>query len=57
MGRKYKLEEPMYHRTLLPNGVRIISEHIPYVRSISLGLWFEAGSRDELLEERGWRIY
>ncbi|MGI6642116.1 MAG: M16 family metallopeptidase [Limnochordia bacterium] len=43
----------MYHRTLLPNGVRIISEHIPYVRSISLGLWFEAGSRDELLEERG----
>lgn len=43
----------MYQRTTLPNGVRIISEHIPYVRSISLGVWLETGSRDELPEERG----
>lgn len=53
MGRKYKLEELMYQRTLLPNGMRIVSEHIPYVRSISLGVWFETGSRDELPEEQG----
>ena len=43
----------MYHRTLLPNGVRVVSEYLPYVRSISLGVWFETGSRDELPEERG----
>lgn len=33
--------------TELPNGLRIISEYIPYVRSVSAGLWVEAGSRDE----------
>ena len=47
------MEELMYHRTLLPNGVRVVSEYLPYVRSISLGVWFETGSRDELPEERG----
>ena len=43
----------MYQRTVLPNGVRIVSEYIPYVRSISLGVWFETGSRDEEPDERG----
>ena len=28
-------------------GIRVISEHIPHVRSISLGFWFEVGSRSE----------
>lgn len=43
----------MYQRTVLPNGVRVVSEYIPYVRSISLGVWFETGSRDEEADERG----
>lgn len=43
----------MYQRTVLPNGVRIVSEYLPHVRSISLGVWFESGSRDELPDERG----
>jgi len=36
-----------YSRTILPNGLRIISESIPAVRSISIGLWIDVGSRDE----------
>ena len=35
------------------NGVRIVYEHIPYVRSISVGIWVGAGSRFELPEENG----
>ena len=39
--------------TTCQNGVRIVSEHIPYTRSISLGIWVDAGSRYELPEENG----
>lgn len=35
------------------NGVRIVSEHIPHVRSISVGIWVGVGSRSELPEENG----
>lgn len=35
------------------NGVRIVYEHIPYVRSISVGIWVGAGSRFEQPEENG----
>lgn len=37
----------MYHRATLPNGLRIVGEVMPYVNSVSLGLWVGAGSRDE----------
>ncbi len=37
----------MYQKTVLANGVRVITEEIEHVRSISLGLWVGAGSRDE----------
>ena len=30
-----------------------MSERIPHVRSVSLGIWVEAGTRDELPEENG----
>jgi predicted Zn-dependent peptidase len=32
-----------YQKTTLPNGLRVISEEIPYVRSVSVGVWAEAG--------------
>lgn len=35
------------------NGVRIVSEEIPHVRSISVGIWVGAGSRFELPKENG----
>ncbi|RZS30543.1 putative Zn-dependent peptidase [Herbihabitans rhizosphaerae] len=34
-------------RTVLPGGLRIISEQIPGVRSASIGIWVAVGSRDE----------
>ncbi len=39
--------------TTLPNGTRIISEHIPHIRSFSLGFWFNVGTRDENLSNNG----
>jgi predicted Zn-dependent peptidase len=34
-------------RTVLPNGLRIVTEAMPGVRSLSLGVWVPVGSRDE----------
>jgi predicted Zn-dependent peptidase len=34
-------------RTVLPNGLRIITEAIPAMRSVSFGVWVGVGSRDE----------
>jgi predicted Zn-dependent peptidase len=42
-----------YERTVLPGGVTVITESIPTVRSVALGIWVAAGSRDELAEEAG----
>ena len=38
---------PVFQKTTLDNGVRIISEAIPSVRSIAVGVWIATGSRDE----------
>lgn len=37
----------MYHKTILGNGVRIISERLPVSRVVSVGIWIDVGSRDE----------
>ncbi|MCZ6636143.1 MAG: pitrilysin family protein, partial [bacterium] len=42
-----------FQKTQLENGLRIVTEQVPYVRSISLGVWIEVGSRDEQKEEQG----
>ena len=34
-------------RTVLPGGLRVVTEHVPSVRSASVGLWVNVGSRDE----------
>ncbi|MSS70779.1 MAG: insulinase family protein [Candidatus Latescibacteria bacterium] len=40
-------------KTVLPNGLRILTEQVPHVRSVSLGVWVEVGSRDEYFPHRG----
>lgn len=40
-------------RTVLPNGVRVITEQMPHVRSVSVGVWIGTGSREEELHETG----
>ncbi|MDE2127732.1 MAG: insulinase family protein [Armatimonadetes bacterium] len=39
--------------TTLSNGLRVVSESVPYVRSAAVGLWAGAGSRDETPRNRG----
>jgi predicted Zn-dependent peptidase len=34
-------------KTILPNGVRVLTERIPGSFSVTMGLWVEVGSRDE----------
>lgn len=41
-------------KTVLPNGVRIVTERLPWVRSVSVGCWFGTGSRDEAPGESGY---
>lgn len=43
----------MYQKTVLDNGVRILSEEIPHVRSVSTGIWVNVGSRDESDQNSG----
>src|SRR5450432_1120638 len=34
-------------RSVLPNGLLVLTERIPHVRSVSMGVWIDSGSRDE----------
>ena len=34
-------------RSVLPGGVRVVTEHVPGVRSAAVGVWVGVGSRDE----------
>ena len=43
----------MYETITLPNGVRVVWEEIPYVRSVAAGIWVAAGSRCETGRESG----
>jgi len=43
-------EDPLggtVRRTVLPNGLRVITEAVPAMRSVSFGIWVGVGSRDE----------
>jgi predicted Zn-dependent peptidase len=43
-------EDPLggtVRRTVLPNGLRILTEAVPAMRSVSFGIWVAVGSRDE----------
>lgn len=39
--------------TTLANGVRVITEAMPHVRSVSVGIWVGSGSRRETPEQNG----
>src|SRR5579871_5814496 len=40
-------------RQVLPNGLRIITEQMTHIRSASIGVWLQTGSRDEAPEWNG----
>jgi predicted Zn-dependent peptidase len=39
--------------TTLANGLRVITEAMPHVRSVSVGIWIGSGSRRETAEQNG----
>lgn len=43
----------MYKRHILSNKVRVVMEHIPYINSISIGVWVKSGSRYENEDNNG----
>ena len=42
-----------YDLTTLPNGLRVISETMPSLRSVAIGCWVDTGTRDENPNESG----
>lgn len=42
-----------YAKTVLSNGVRVISEELPFVKSVSIGIWIDTGSRNETSDNNG----
>ncbi len=43
----------MYRKTTLANGLRVLTESMPAVRSASIGIWADVGSSLETREQRG----
>lgn len=44
---KVRMAVSSYNKTILDSGIRVVSESIPYIKSLSLGVWVDVGSRDE----------
>ncbi len=44
---------PGLHRTVVPNGLTVLSEHMPGVRSVAFGAWVRAASIHEPRERMG----
>ncbi len=42
-----------YDLTVLPNGLRVITEEMPSLRSVAVGCWVDTGTRDEEPPEAG----
>jgi len=41
------------NKSVLGNGIRILTKKMPYMRSVSMGIWVDAGARDESDVESG----
>jgi len=53
MQRSLKTLPIAHQKTSLDNGIRVVTENIPHVRSVSLGIWADVGSRDENPSQNG----
>ncbi len=47
------MEERHFQRTECPNGIRVLTEHMDNLRSVTSGFWVGVGSRDEPQEISG----
>ena len=41
------------NKTVLDNGIRVLTNRMPHVHSISMGVWANVGARDETSDENG----
>ena len=39
--------------TRLPNGINVVTHHMPHLETVALGIWVKAGARDERADENG----
>jgi hypothetical protein len=39
-------------KTVMPNGLLVLTESMPHLRSVSMGAWIGSGSRDEARSQR-----
>ena len=53
MSRAATQSEREFQRSVLPNGLTVLSEHMPGVRSVSFGAWVRAASVHESPERMG----
>src|SRR6204780_680392 len=47
VGSPMNAADSTVRRTVLPGGLRVVTEFLPAVRSVALGIWVGVGSRDE----------
>lgn len=45
--------QPTFKKTLLPNGIKVVTEHHPFTRCVSAGVYVDVGSRDESIDLAG----
>jgi predicted Zn-dependent peptidase len=48
-----KALKPMISQEVLPNGLTLIAESMPHVRSVAIGVWLRRGSRHETPKQSG----
>ena len=41
------------NKTVLSNGIKILTKRMPHTHSVSMGVWVNVGARDEALRENG----
>ena len=49
----HNVTDPRIRRDTLANGLRLVTETMPHVRSVSIGVWLTRGSRHEPAEHAG----
>ena len=47
VGSPLDTPDSTVRRTVLPGGLRVVTEFLPAVRSVALGIWVGVGTRDE----------
>ena len=53
MNDSWRMNETSCQKSVIDGGIRVITEEIPYFKSVSIGVWVTTGSRDEHPNENG----